>query len=379
MAQEEPYPASLSWNEGEADQLLASALSHPDLSFYVSEEEQAEIRAQKDTRTVAEWEDIFCKGGFYARVASVYAPKDVVLAHFERTLKEVNQYWTVGVALARFGEEALHLVIAQAHRVAQNPSYAGSWLPELAPVDAAEIAPGIARLLSEKKLDVKRGAKEWLLRHPEAARAGLAAAPASERKHVEAALKALASGGSSAGTKATKGAKAAPTHEHVGWVYFRDHHATPLVVGDLDVMRDWKGEAEPRSDSLSELPKGAVATIDLELQAPNVFVARDGKQLALLAARRGNGRSLLEEHETEDLLGEIAKPSKKGEQVLSIENRSGALVLSIAYQAPKLPKKIPKKAVYEEEQLIVPAPAGRYEIFYSNTETMLRAFIQKVD
>lgn len=388
---EAAYPATLTWNEGEAEALLEARMADPSIPFHVPEPEHAQMREGAATLTPDAWSAFFAKGGYHARVASFYAPKEIVLAHLEAQLRKVDQYWNVGIALARFGADAVPLVVAQAHHVASNPAYATSWLPELQPVDAAEIAPGIARLLGEKKLEIKRLAKAWILRHPEAARAGLAHAKPAEARYVAAAIAVLD------GASAATGSKAAPaSHAHVGWVYYRAHQASPLVAGDLDVMKDWPGEEDPDGDALTELPKGVVASFDLELQAPDVLFSAAQNELVLLAVH-GNGRSLREEHEDDELAVEVAKPIAEQGEALRFEVGSRAIALSIAYNAtpavgasvaqldasrfdprtPRLPATAPEKPLYEAELLVVPVANGSYEIVRSDTDRMMRVFIRK--
>lgn len=331
--------------------------------FYVPKDKVADYRARARAIPPKEWKALLDEEGFAAVVAHAYGPRDLVVADLKRKLKTYSdQYVDVGLALARFREDALPLVLAQAERVAMWPSYAESRLPELGPVDAAEIAMPIARLLSEKKLAIKKGAEAWLIRHPKAALAGLALAldkradeapvaaalsvlakaghgaairelldgsPAAAKNKVF--LKAASAGGGAAKTTATTAAKKKPSHRHVGWVYYRAHHASPLVVGDLDVMKDWKGD-DGGDFAQIKLPKGKVVTCDLDLQAPNVFLSAAGDEVVLIAAGRGS-RSLLDENEEEPLLEEIARPLKKGSTSLPLTIRSGALVVSIAYNA----------------------------------------------
>lgn len=200
MTKSNAYPATLIWNEGEREALLAAPFAHPDFSFYIPADKLADYRARASTIPREEWKSLLDEEGFSGIVAMAYGPKDLVLTYCDdQQRKYPDQYMSVGVALARFGDEALPLVLAQADRVAMWPSYAEQRLQELGPVDAAEIALPIARLLSEK-LKVRRAAEVWLVRHPEATLAGLARALAtpSEAAPVAAAFAVLAKAGHAA-------------------------------------------------------------------------------------------------------------------------------------------------------------------------------------
>jgi hypothetical protein len=315
-------------------------------------------------------------------------------------------------------------VLNQADRLDKYPSYAAATMREIGPVDAADVALPVSRLLAERTLAVKRGAEAWLLRHPRAALAGLepGLAIAREQGNVTAALKVLAAAGHgdeirslledvpekikmvlgaavSAAERASKKTKApakAPSYRHIGWVYYRAHHASPLVLGDLDVMKDWQGSAEGSDFGQVALPKGKVITVDLALEAPDVFLSASEEEIVLMAGG-GTGRSLCKDHEASMLEAELAKPFKKKAQTLPLEVRSGAIVISIAYNAtpakgarvdhlddarfatdtPRLPKAAPKAPLYAEELIVVPVPNGRYEVVVGASGTLMKCVIRR--
>lgn len=418
------YPASLKWNEGEREALFEAPFQHSDFSFYVPAEKLADYRARAGTMAKKEWLALLAEAGFSGIVGHAYGPKDLVFADLRQKMKaHPDQYTEVGLALARFGDEALPLVLEQAHRVEMWPEYAASRMPELGPVDAAEIALPITRLLKVRTLKAKKAAEAWLVRHPAATLAGLASVleDAKEEENVAAAfallakaghgaalrellatapaaaknkafVKVIGTGGSAGGKK--KATAKPPTHRHVGWVYYRAHASSPLVLGDLDVMKDWPG-SDGGEDELVKLPKGKVLTCDLDLCAPDVFVSDAGDEVVLMAAG-GSGRSLREEHEEDALLAEVAAPMKKPFSAFPLTIRSGALVVSIAYNAtpakgakvahleearfsedtPRLPKSAPKAPVYEEELLVLPLPNGTYEVVLGRSR-MTKCIVRK--
>jgi hypothetical protein len=419
------YPATLKWNEGEREALLAAPFADESLYFYVPKEKVADYRARAAKIPAEEWLALLAQEGFQGVIGHAYGPKDLVFADLRKNLEKYpDQYVGVGLALARFGDEALPFVLAQAHRVDKWPDYAASRMPELGPVDAAEIALPVTRLMKARKLEAKKAAEAWIVRHPEATLAGLAPAleDAKEEANVVAAFTVLAKAGhgaalrellgtapsaaknkalvkaaGSAGAKATGAKKAAAepaTHRHVGWVYYRAHASSPLVLGDLDVMKDWPG-SDGGEDELVKLPKGEVVTCDLDLRAPDVFLSAAGDEVVLMAAE-GSGRSLREEHEDAALLAEIAKPLKKTFSSFPLTIRSGALVVSIAYNAtpakgakvahlaeerftddtPRLPKTAPTTPTYEKELLVVPMPNGTYDVVVGRSG-MMKCIIRK--
>jgi hypothetical protein len=167
---------------------------------------------------------------------------------------------------------------------------------------------------------------------------------------------------------------------YVGKVYYRAHSATPIVIGDFEVMKRWPGD--PDGDAEGELAIGddcAIGFSGLELASPHVFSTDRGA--TLLIPPRSYGRNVAAP--TGDALQRVLDTA--AEEVFeeySLAVPSGALVITIAYnatpeegaqtthlddrsfheQVPLLPRTVPSEPVYQTELAIVPVRAGRYAV-----------------
>jgi hypothetical protein len=182
---------------------------------------------------------------------------------------------------------------------------------------------------------------------------------------------------------------------HVGHVSFNAHPASPLVIGDFEVMKGWQGDEDGAyAGEEIELEGGKVVCTDLELMAPDVFFAAPDR-IVMLAE---SNRSMMKSHELADLQADLDAPID-GHESWAIDVRSGAIVISIAYnptpeegsdtehlddwdpdEAPMLPKKVPSKPLWTDKRAqrdlaVIPVPPGKYTITVGQGERFQRCDI----
>ena len=63
----------------------------------------------------------------------------------------------------------------------------------------------------------------------------------------------------------------------MGNVYYNAHPASPLVIGDFQIMKGWKGNDD---NEVIDIGTGKVFVCDLDLVAPEVFVK--GNEVVLM-------------------------------------------------------------------------------------------------
>ena len=172
-------------------------------------------------------------------------------------------------------------------------------------------------------------------------------------------------------------------YKHLGYVNPDRHPATPLVVGDFEVMKDWKGDSDDTPMEI-ELSKGKVVALELELTAPEVFQATPDE--VVLLVEPGNNQSLFESFTLEELQKPLNEPLEEAHDSWEIKVPSGALVIAVAYIAtpeegsdtsglgnfhegvPLLPKKAPAKPFYSKDPpdsqclAIVPVTPGTFKV-----------------
>jgi len=175
-------------------------------------------------------------------------------------------------------------------------------------------------------------------------------------------------------------------YAHVGNVYYNAHSASPLVIGDFQIMKGWKGNGDGNDDNeVIDIGSGKVFTCDLDLVAPDVFVK--GNEVVLMTEMDSHG--LLKDYTLEELQGPLSAKCEEPE-TFEIDVPSGAIVVNIAYNAtpeegsttdhldklcwhnrlPFLPKEPPKEPYYAKDaknpewrgHCIVPVKPGRYAI-----------------
>jgi len=171
------------------------------------------------------------------------------------------------------------------------------------------------------------------------------------------------------------------TLQHIGRIRNRMHPAAPLIIGDLHTIKDWKGDADGGPAGMLGLPRGEVLITDLELTAPEVCL---GSEHAILLARGGKNKPLLDSMALADLLTKASESFERPPTSWTLEVPSGALVVSIAYnptpeegsdtseldddlffegETPMVPKVAPAApTVLANEMAILPLRAGRYVV-----------------
>lgn len=161
-----------------------------------------------------------------------------------------------------------------------------------------------------------------------------------------------------------------PMH-HVGMLV-HDHPATPLIIGDHELMKSWKG-ATPNDNGVMKLGAGEVVSIELEeLHPPDVFVADDGA-IWLLQLLGNRGVTMTKQVGADVLARIVALPYpdeenkifESDEPFAEIDVTSGALTLSIAYfSTAELPAAIPDSpwSAKDRRQIVIPVPSGTYEV-----------------
>lgn len=175
-------------------------------------------------------------------------------------------------------------------------------------------------------------------------------------------------------------------YDHVGYVYYNAHPASPLVIGDFTAMKGWKGNPDGNNDNeVLDIGTGKVFTCDLDLAAPDVFV-KGNDEVVLLS--EDDNRGLLKSYKLEDLQEPLGAEPEDAE-TWEIDVPSGAIVVTIAYNAtpeegadtsqlnelcwfkglPFLPKEPPKAPYYAKDgkpdwraHCIVPVTPGKYEV-----------------
>lgn len=167
---------------------------------------------------------------------------------------------------------------------------------------------------------------------------------------------------------------------YIGKVSYRAHSATPIVMGDLEVMKRWPGAPEGEVEGELELGDDSVLGFaGSDLAAPHVFARERG--VALLIPPRSYGRKV-EAPEGDALQRLLDAPLERVFERYTLAVRSGALVITVAYNAtpeegaptshlnalcfhqkvPRLPRARPAEAVYATELALIPVPAGSYAV-----------------
>lgn len=209
------------------------------------------------------------------------------------------------------------------------------------------------------------------------------------------------SGGKRSATRVASAALANPRCIHVGHVSYNAHPASPLVIGDFDVMKGWEGDPDGGKRGKVKIATGTVINVDLQLVAPDVFQV--GNDVVLLAEEDHN-KSLLQRYELDELKAELVRSASTSYGSWRLEIPSAAVVVSIAYNAtpeagadtshldpivfrrgeqPVLPKKRPSKPLWTDEPskralAVIPVTAGTYAIQNSETERFFRCTIRRV-
>lgn len=183
------------------------------------------------------------------------------------------------------------------------------------------------------------------------------------------------------------------TYEHVGYVRYNAHPAAPLAIGDLQIMKGWKGDPDGGTGSkVIDIGTGKIWTGDLDITAPDVFVKGDSEVVLLAEMDRPN---LLQSYTVDDLQEPLAAKFVGEPRVFEIEVPSGAIVVNIAYNAtpeegadtseledeawfddlPYLPKEAPKQPFYAKDGppdarglAIVPVKPGTYIVEQGDVE-----------
>lgn len=420
---EHSYQTSVRWAAGEHEAFAASFFDG-DFWFYVPNEALADYQRRAPTMSPDEWQAIFSKGGFVAQVGLAYAPRALAFAHFEHELKQYpDHYLRVAGLLARFGVDAVPLVLAQL------PQHAVRALNDLAPIDAAEVAPVLAAVLvSNENSKTKQKAERWLERHPEAAAAGLVnvllSPSATEHAAATTALTWLATQGHSASllTAArslgeptfeamqqlvkqapSRRAASAPTHLHAARVSYAAHHVTPLVIGDFEVMKRWRGLPEGLDEvGLVDLAGGRVLVTELDQRAPEVYVdsAEQGRDIILVASARSQ-LSVRDQFTEEEIQRSLTSDWARTFGSWSLEVTSAALVIAVALNAtppenadpseleqldslcfhegtPRLPARAPTTILDRRELLVLPVSNGTYQVTDGEVGGLLRCTIRLV-
>lgn len=167
---------------------------------------------------------------------------------------------------------------------------------------------------------------------------------------------------------------------YIGKVYYRAHSATPIVIGDFDVMKRWPGHPEGEAEGELEIGEDhAIGFTGLDLASPHLFATDRG--ITLLIPPRSYGRTV--EAPTGEVLQRLLDaPAEQVFETYSLAVPSGALAITVAYNAtpeegaptshleslcfhdsvPRLPRTVPAEPVYQTELAIVPVPAGQYAV-----------------
>lgn len=167
---------------------------------------------------------------------------------------------------------------------------------------------------------------------------------------------------------------------YIGKVYYKAHSATPIVIGDFEVMKHWPGATDGEAEG--ELEVGdhtAIGFTGAELASPHLFTTARGA--TLLIPPRSYGRSVAAPA-GEALAKLLDADADETFEEHALDVPSGALVITVAYNAtpeegaatdhlddacfykgvPLLPRTAPSEAVYLTELAIVPVAAGRYTV-----------------
>lgn len=167
---------------------------------------------------------------------------------------------------------------------------------------------------------------------------------------------------------------------YIGKVYYRAHSATPIVIGDFEVMKQWPGATDGEAEGELEIGDDkAIGFTGADLASPHLFATDRG--VTLLIPPRSYGRTV--DAPTGDVLARLLDtPAEKIFEEHTLAVPSGALAITVAYNAtpeegaptghldkacfykgvPLLPREVPTEPVYQTELAIVPVRAGRYTI-----------------
>jgi hypothetical protein len=394
---------ALRWLDGERE-AFRGELFPDDMRYYVEDDVIARYRDDPSAVTEEAWEALFARGGYHVNVGVAFAPAAHALAALEaRSAAAPDTYWPMKGALAVLGDALIPLAVRLVKLAVSNigngvySQQINRALVDMAPLEAPELVEPILGVLSSKANGkAKASAKAWLVRHRAVSAPVIAAALADPQSPLRAAAKvakkAFAEADAGAGTARKEGGL-----ERIGWLYYRSHHATPLVVGDLAVMHDWRGAPDGADEAaLVPLPKGSVALFEMHLRAPEVLRAPGG-EVILLADEKLSSR-LGDEIDDEELIGDALAPLVKTFETLTLTVESGALVLAVAYNAtpaegasvegldeacfaegetPRLPLRAPAAPIHLEELVVVPVPNGRYELRNGRTDKRLKCVVTR--
>jgi hypothetical protein len=189
---------------------------------------------------------------------------------------------------------------------------------------------------------------------------------------------------------------------HVGRVMYNAHPSSPLIIGDFQVMKGWKGNPDG-GDGEEEIAiaTGTVVNVDLDLKEPEVFFGPPDEVVLMRLPGRGK---LLEAHTLADVQPDLAGPPQDSYGKFEIAIPSGAVVISIAYNAtpeegtdtsdleenafvegetPCLPREVPTTPIWTDDRCkrdlaVVPVRPGKYEIENGRTARFLRCTIRRV-
>jgi len=176
-----------------------------------------------------------------------------------------------------------------------------------------------------------------------------------------------------------------PPFERVGAITNDSHPATPVILGDLDVMKAYPGDPDGGNDGLLQIGDGKAFLPDLELHGPTVF--RRGNEEVWLVTSTETDFDLLSEYTEAQIVEALERPFENPWTRVVVAARSGHLVVSIAYNAvpahgadtskydklcyykgvPHLPEVPPEAPLALGKTLIViPVTPGAYEIAIAN-------------
>lgn len=169
--------------------------------------------------------------------------------------------------------------------------------------------------------------------------------------------------------------------EHVGRVENKHHHASPVVIGDFELMKQWQGDMDGEAEGEMDLGEGNIFGFTaMELGAPTIFI--EDNVVTLLTPE---GMTPVQSEVPEPALlaslvvGDLDSVEEEGTLAIT----SGAIVVSLAYHAtpeegaptdhigecyhadlPTLPRVVPTEITHQTELAIIPIKPGDYKIVW---------------
>lgn len=182
------------------------------------------------------------------------------------------------------------------------------------------------------------------------------------------------------------------TFVHIGRIYYNASSASPIIVGDFEVMKGWRGDPDGMVDDLEmRIDSGPIVGLDFDQIAPDLFFAAPDAVVLMTDAKKD--RSLLKTYSIAELQGDLIEPAQETYESCTVDIPSGALAITIAYNATPevgadtsgldplcfhedttfLPKAIPTTPLYSSatnkaDIAVVPVTAGKYSFTVARTK-----------